>query len=352
MLLVSGSAEIPAGRCGEPFKLNLGDVGYYRVQYDAAMQAAFAKSLGAMAPADQVNLLADSWGLVEAARAPANSFFELVDSLSEDSGRAVWDQVIRTLSRIDHLERGRPARAAFRAYARGKLRPLFERIGWDKKAEEPAERALLRARLIRTLGDFGDEAVIAEAKRRFAAFLRDPVALPADLREPVTHLVGHAADRATYDTLLGLARKTTQTDERVRYYNAAASASNPEFAKETLAIVLTDEITPSMVAGVISAVAGAGEHPDLAVAFVKEHFATLAPRQGPSFRNTYLSTLMGNFTDPARAAELAAFVPAHETSGGRITSARAQERILADAEFVAQQLPAIDDWIKRRNGGP
>src|SRR5207237_931762 len=199
VLLVSGSAEIPAGRCGEPFKLNLGDVGYYRVQYDAAMQAAFAKSLGAMAPADQVNLLADSWALVEAARAPANSFFELVDSLSEDSGRAVWDQVIRTLSRIDHLERGRPARAAVRAYALDNVRTLFERIGWDKKAEEPAERALLRARLIRTLGDFGDEAVIAEAKRRFATFLRDPVALPADLRdpvalpadlrEPVTHLV-------------------------------------------------------------------------------------------------------------------------------------------------------------------
>ena len=50
-----------------------------------------------------------------------------------------------------------------------------------------------------------------------------------------------------------------------------------------------------------------------------------------------------------RAAELAAFAPAHETSGGRITSARAQERILADADFAARALPAIDDWIARAN---
>ncbi len=63
------ASEIVAGRCGEPVKLNLGDVGYYRVEYDAASRAALAKSLALMAPADRVNLLADSWALVEAGRA-------------------------------------------------------------------------------------------------------------------------------------------------------------------------------------------------------------------------------------------------------------------------------------------
>jgi aminopeptidase N len=352
VLLVSGNADIPAGRCGEPFKLNLGDVGYYRVQYDGAMQAAFAKSISAMALADQINLLADTWALVEAGRGGVNNFFELVDSLSEDSSRAVWDQVIRTLSRIDHVERGRPGRAAFWAYARGKLKPVLERVGWDRKAEEPSDRALLRTRLIRTLGDFGDDAVVNEAKRRFAAFLRDPASLPADLRDPVTHIVGLNADRAAYDTLLGLARKTTNTDERVRYYSAAASARNSDFAKETLAITLTDEITASMVGTLIFAVAGQGEHPELAVDFVRANFAALTNRQGPGFRNTVFANLMTNFTDPARAAELAAFAPAHETSGGRIMSARSQERILADADFATRALPAIDDWIRRQNGRP
>ena len=31
-VLLDGAAEIAAGRCGDPVKLNLGDVGYYRVQ--------------------------------------------------------------------------------------------------------------------------------------------------------------------------------------------------------------------------------------------------------------------------------------------------------------------------------
>src|SRR5205823_6454148 len=37
-MLLDGTAEIAAGRCGDAIKLNLGDVGYYRVRYDTAMQ--------------------------------------------------------------------------------------------------------------------------------------------------------------------------------------------------------------------------------------------------------------------------------------------------------------------------
>ena len=79
------------------------------------------------------------------------------------------------------------------------------------------------------LGDLGDEAVIAEAKRRFGGFFLDPNSLPAALRDSVTHVAGIAADRATYDSLLTLARKSTATNERLRYYLAAAAARDPRW---------------------------------------------------------------------------------------------------------------------------
>jgi hypothetical protein len=41
-VLLDGTTEIAAGKCGEPVKLNLGDLGYYRAQYDDAMLAALA----------------------------------------------------------------------------------------------------------------------------------------------------------------------------------------------------------------------------------------------------------------------------------------------------------------------
>jgi aminopeptidase N len=351
-VLLDDSAEIAGGRCGEPIKLNLGDVGYYRVQYDAAGFAALDRAITGMAPADRVNLLADAWALVEAGRTAPAVFFELADRLAGDDSRAVIDQIARVLSRIDRLEWGRPGRSAFHAYARVLLRPAFDRLGWDAAPSEPTDRTVLRTRLIGRLGDFGDDTVIVEAKRRFAAFVTEPSALSTELRGTVTHLAGRNADRTTYDILLALARKTTVTDERVRYYSAAASARDPALARETLAITLTDELPSNLIGTLISQVASGGEHRELAWRFVQANYEALATKQGPSFRDNFAANLLGNFTDAAHAAELESFAPAHATSGGRIIAARAYERIMADADFAAQQLLAIDAWVNRRAARP
>ena len=224
---------------------------------------------------------------------------------------------------------------------------MFDRIGWDAASSEPADYPLLRTRLISVLGAFGDDAIVAEAKRRFAKFVSDPTSLPTALRETVTRLAGLYADRATYDSLLALGRSTTNSDERVRYYMAAASARDPALANETLAIALTDELPPTLAGRVISEVASQGEHRDLAWNFVKANFTELTAKQGPSFQNNFPASLMTNFTDAPHAEELANFAPAHSTSGGRLVAARAYERIMTDADFSAQQLPTVNDVVKR-----
>ena len=134
------------------------------------------------------------------------------------------------------------------------------------------------------------------------------------------------ADRATYDALHELARKTTNTSERVRYYSALAAALDPALAKETLAIALTDEVPTNLVGALVFGVASAGEHPDLAWAFVQENFCGPGVKAGATFfRDSFAANLLTNFSDRARAGELfARFAPAQETAGGRMMSVRAK----------------------------
>jgi hypothetical protein len=200
----------------------------------------------------------------------------------------------------------------------------------------------------RTLGELNDADIIAEAKRRFASFLKDPTSLAPSLREPVIRLAGENAGRQDYDALLALARRSISTEERVRFYSAAASARDPALARETLAVALADELPNVIRAGIINSVAMAGEQPELAWAFVKENFAALAGRQGPSFRDSFVANLMLAFSDASYADELARFAPVQATPAGRIMAARAQEAILIEAELKARVLPAIEDWLKGR----
>jgi ERAP1-like C-terminal domain len=128
---------------------------------------------------------------------------------------------------------------------------------------------------------------------------------------------------------------------------AAASARDPTLANETFSIALTDELPAPLIGRLISEVASQGEHRDLAWNFVKANFTELAAKQGPSFQNNFPASLMTNFTDAPHAEELANFAPAHSTSGGRLVAARAYERIMTDADFSAQQLPTVNDVVKR-----
>ena len=259
VVLLRGSTEMPAGSCGEAIKVNLGDIGYFRVAYGPASRAALVKSLPQMSPIDRVNFLADSWAMVQGRRAELPSYLELAEAIGVDDRRAVWDQVIAAFSTLNRLSRGRAERPAVQRYISAQLRPVLDRLGWDGGGSGDDDDTLLRGSLIRTLGELGDEAVIAEAKRRFAGFLRDPQSLPSALRDPVSHVVGITADRASYDMLLTLARKSTVTNERLRYYFAAASARDTALANATLALTLTDEVPGTIVTGLINTVASSGE---------------------------------------------------------------------------------------------
>jgi aminopeptidase N len=349
-LLLDGKSEIDAGTCGEAVKVNLGDVGYYRVEYGPIDRAALAKSLAAMAPEDRLNFLSDSWAMVVAGRAAPPSYLGLIEQIGGDDHRAVWDQVIGTLSNLNRLARDRAERPALQAYERASLRPLFDRLGWNA-AGSGDDEALLRASLIQALGEMGDADVLTEAKNRFAGFLQDPKSLPTSLRDAVSHLVGISADREGYDTLVALARKSTVTNERLRYYYAAASARDPALARATLALTLTDELPNTIVGGMINTVAFYGEQPDIAWEFVQKNFDALAKRLGPSFADAFVANFMTNFSDQAHATELAHFAPAQATSGGRVNTARAQESILISADLKGRTLPAIDAWLKERSGG-
>jgi hypothetical protein len=301
-----------------------------------------------MSPADRVNFLADGWAMVQAGRAEPSSFLALVESIGIDDRRPVWDQIITVYSALNRLSRDRPERPALQRYIRAKLRSVFDRLGWDGSGAGDDDDSLLRGSLIRTLGELGDEAIITEAKRRFAGFLSDPQSLPAALRDSVTHLVGITADRAMYDTMLALARKSTVTNERLRYYYAAASARDPALAHPTLALTLTDEVPGTIVTGLIGSVASSGEQPDLAWDFLQKNYDALFAKQGPAFRDQFIANFMTNFSDEGHAAELAAFAPVQATSGGRVMAGRAQEVIAISADFKSRALPAVEAWIKAR----
>ena len=191
-------------------------------------RAALAKSLARMAPEDRVNFLADSWAMVQAGRAEPPSYLALVEAIGADDHRAVWDQVISTLTTLNRLARDRAERPALQAYARAKLRPVFDRLGWDGSGSgdddntSAARQPDLDARRIRRRGH----------SRRGEAAVRRLPAGPEIAAERVARC-GHPSRRhhrrpRDLRHAAGAGAQEHRDQRTVRYYFAAASARDAD----------------------------------------------------------------------------------------------------------------------------
>jgi aminopeptidase N len=351
VLLADAPQTVNFKGCGAPVKANWGDVGYYRVEYGPTDLAALDASFAKLSAADRVNLIADLYAMVEAGRADAGSYLDLTRALGGETELVVWTEVADAFREIDDLEHGSPDREAFRAYARSVLRPALKRIGWDAKPGEGDETPMLRSMLIRALGRYGDADTIAEARQRFAAFVKNPSNLSPNLQDAVISVVGHAADQATYDQLHRLGRAASGTEAKLRFYNALGSASDPSLVEQTVKIALTDEVPNGRVNRYLAAAADSSDDPDLVWrSFLPERKSVedkLTARQ----RDTLLPVLASASSDPKIAAELQALPEAQSSSGAKHEAAKAVEEIGFKAEYRTRLLPSVAHWLKTHGGG-
>jgi len=335
----------PAG-AGTP-KANVGNTGFYRVLYDEGLADALRRELTALPVSDQLNLLGDTWALVEAGRQPATAWLGLVEQLHASPSQPVWEHVLDKFVLLDRLERNQPGRAAFQAWAVQLLGPRFALLGWDAKPGESALDATLRAKLIAGLGRYGDRAVIAECLRRFQAYVADPASLPGNLRSPVLEVTGRHATRATFDQLHALARAARTTEEKRRAYAGMQAALDPALAQEMIALSLDHELSATETARNLAAVA-TNEHPDLAWSFALAHADALLKQTTFFGRNEYLPTIAQYLTDAARADELENFTREHLPADSFTEAAKGADVIRLYATVKHRELPAIDAWIKER----
>jgi aminopeptidase N len=217
VILDRAPQRLKLARCGL-IRVNVGDTGYYRVQYDKRSFSRLARELGRLEVSDRLRVLADSFALMQAGGLDAGQYLALVDALGDEEDPRIWEHVIEALQFLGELIDAPADQAAFdRAVARVLGKP-FARVGWSAQPDEDADHALLRRLLVDALGRAGDAATVREAQTRFAA--RESKPIDAAVRPALLNVVGRYADEATFYALLRWMRSATS---RIRAVSDAGS---------------------------------------------------------------------------------------------------------------------------------
>jgi len=333
--------------CG-PTIINAGQTAYFRTRYSRDNLAAITAHYGALTPDDQLGIFNDTATLAYVGEEPMAAFLDLTVNFPAGADPVVASALAGRLQGLDSLYEGLPTQPAFRAYARSVLNPIFARLGWEKKAGESDNTALLRSSVIGALGQLDDPAVLVEAHRRFEGYVADPSSLNAATRRTVLRIVAVHADAATWDQMHVMAKSAKTQLERQELYNLLGDAADKALARRALDLALSGEppttTTPSMMQSVSFL------HPEMAFDFAAAHWDQIGKLLEPSTQSGYMPRLVGGSSDLKLIAKLDAFARDNIPQTARQDLRKSEATIRYLAKVRQDRLPEVDRWLKTKGG--
>jgi aminopeptidase N len=340
--------------CTGAIQANAGNIGFFRVLYEPVLFNDLEENVEKLPESDRLNLVTDTWALVESGNLAAPSYFDLLENLRREESFAVWQNALGepemtgALKLIDRLEQGSPGREIYQRYICSLFNPKLQELGWDEKPGEGIETRRFRAMLIETLGFFGDRAVIDESFKRFERFRADSSALAPNLRSPVAIVVGRYSSPTVYDELLSMIDSAQNAEEKRTYLRALSAALDPELAHKTLEYLMSDHVMPGDACQTFENLATEGEHSAIVWEFATAHFNEMQQRFGVFRRNRLLLSIAAGFTDALRADQLVTFARSYLGPVAMREAEDSANLIRFRARLKAKTLPAIDEWMKMK----
>lgn len=345
-VVTDGKATVTAPGCGLVI-VNAGQSGYYRTLYTPPHFAKIKAGFASLAAIDQLGILTDAWSLGLNGQQPATDALELAAATPVQADPQVWGTIAAVFEDFNDLYAGTGARQeAFRKFAIAKLTPVLARIGWKEQPGELDTVATLRDELIHTLSALGDPAVIAEARRRYAASKTDASAIPGPLRKTILGVVARHADAATWDQLHAAAQREKTPLIKDHLYLLLSSTQDAALARRALDLSLTTEPGATNSAQMISQVAKL--HPDLAFDFAIAHMKQVNGKVDASSRSRYYPGLAATSVDAAMIGKVNAYATANLAPSSRRDAETTAARIAYRIKVREERLPEVDAWLARK----
>jgi len=346
VLLDTPQRSLELGACSdEPVIVNAGGAGFYRVAYEPATLQAVTQHFDALAPADRVALLSDSFALAQAGRLPLQAYFDVLAALpgvTDASRTMLWSLARAELEFLDTATAGRPAQGAVRALGRRLLEKPLDQLGWTPAPNEDAQTAELRGTLIALLAKFDHAPTIAQAIRLFDADEAGTRKLPASLREPVTRAVGMHADAAHFDRLLARLKAAQGEEERWMLVKALAAGRDAARAETLLAASLAGVAPPNVASSIPGLVARLSPFGEPAYQYTLGHWQPLAALSGSWGRQFLLPDAAAGFSAPEQAERLLDDQRRNAGPNGATLAARAAEDIRLRAAVRAREAAGLE----------
>jgi hypothetical protein len=237
----------------------------------------------------------------------------------------------------------------FSEYLRRYLGPVLQRYGpAPAKGERPAA-TVLRGRLMLWLGAYGrDPGVLAGARSRATAWLRDPATVPPSLVESSLRLGALDGDSARFGEYQRRFERARTPVERARLLNALGSFRDSALVERALDYSLSDAVRPNEMYSIWLAVNEVDENRERSYRWMTRRYDDLAKRMPPYAQPFLIRFASG--CSPERVESAKAFFTAERrVAGFDVELAKVEDELRQCSTLRQHQHNTLANYLETLN---
>lgn len=352
----TGSLPLPTATCPQWVMPNAGAAGYYRfTQPPQDLDRLMTHGFSSLPPIERLSV-ANNLTAGFAAGAALAPTFDALATLAADTNRNTAQAPLRLLWLAREHFAADDQRRAIEALTSELYAPRLVELGWEPKAGESGETALLRGTVIAGLAFTArDPYVRAEAARRAQRYagidgsgIADGTALAPDLVDVGLRVLVEEGDARVFDALEAQIHESNHALERSYRLSALGASDKPALVARAQALSLDERLRVNEVALPLWSLMARDSTQESTWTFIEENFDTLVDRTG-SDGGGNLPWLVSGLCATDRIDRAEAFLTPRVTAlaGGPRNLAGAIESARQCAALKAVQTPALRTYLAR-----
>ena len=299
---------------------------FLRVAYNPEQLDRLAEiAIDELSPVERYAMLDDAYAALLAGRMSSMAMLNLIEAMSGESDRSVWQRLIGGLRQLDRLVDGE-AQERLQDIAHDVLAPPLANLGLAPREDDDDLSRQLRGDLVRALGTVANDPEIQEeAKRTVAMGQRDPELIDAALLAASVDVVAGIGDEADFNDFVDAWKVAANPQEEIRYLYALSDFTRPELAERVHELILDGQIRSQNAPFVLARALFNRHLSQLTWDFIAQNWATL----NELFPTSSIPRMVSGITAldrPEQAAATAAFFAEHPLSTGSQTLAQLLEK--------------------------
>uniref|UniRef100_A0A6A7G5G9 Aminopeptidase n=3 Tax=Hirondellea gigas TaxID=1518452 RepID=A0A6A7G5G9_9CRUS len=331
-------------------KINYGHYGFFRVSYpDSLLQKLMDPiSLQILPCIDRLGLQEDCFALAAAGKIPITSALEILKAYQSENDPNVVSSICSCLNSVRRLHSGQIYGDTIDDLINRQFEGLYRQLGFEEKEGEPVSITKLRTMVLSALSRHPD--VIAEARKRFKAFIQDPEKnkIPGDRRGLIYSLAVKYDGEEAYNAVLDLYDKTPLQQEKQRCMSALAKATDPKLLDRTLEWSLSADVRPNTAYVPVITVARTSYSYQTGWLFVLENWQRFYDKFPTGMKDVLGHVVLAfasNFTSMKNSDEIRDFFEKNPFSEGKTKIAQALELITVNSERLQREKEPIERWL-------